>query len=152
MYRQSEKKLVKQQYLLYMSLQYGELWPSSGWDRFVSLGHPCKFQLVSRLGIVTARHSSSGRQPNFAALNKGRHLCSAGRPSRFALAHILVLIMLFIWWLVSIAILLFCGFFDYFRVSCVLWWLYNVHCVSGKWGRNWNPFKHNVPQQKPTLF
>ena len=34
--------------------------------------------------------SSSGRQPNFAALNRGRHLCSAGRPSRWALAHILV--------------------------------------------------------------
>jgi len=34
--------------------------------------------------------SSSGRQPNFAALNRGRHLCSAGRPSRSALAHILV--------------------------------------------------------------
>ena len=31
---------------------------------------------------------SSGRQPNFAALNRGRHLCSAGRPSRWALAHI----------------------------------------------------------------
>jgi len=35
--------------------------------------------------------TSSGRQPNFAALNRGRHLCSAGRPSRWALAHILVL-------------------------------------------------------------
>ena len=35
--------------------------------------------------------SSSGRQLNFAALNRGRHLCSAGRPSRWALAHILVL-------------------------------------------------------------
>ena len=34
--------------------------------------------------------SSSGRQPNFAALNKGRHLCSAGRPSGWALAHIIV--------------------------------------------------------------
>jgi len=34
--------------------------------------------------------SSSGHQPNFAALNRGRHLCSAGRPSRWALAHILV--------------------------------------------------------------
>jgi len=34
--------------------------------------------------------SSSGRQPNFAALNTGRHLCSAGRPSGWALAHILV--------------------------------------------------------------
>ena len=35
--------------------------------------------------------SSSGRQPNFAALNRGRHLCSAGRPSGWALAHILVI-------------------------------------------------------------
>jgi len=83
-----EKKLVKQQYLLHMSLQYGELRHTSGWDRFVSLGHPCKFQRVSRLGIVTARHSSIGRHPNFAALNRERHLYSAGRPSRWALAHI----------------------------------------------------------------
>ena len=45
---------------------------------------------VSRLGSVTARHSSSGRQPKFAALNRGRHLHSAGRPSRWALDHILV--------------------------------------------------------------
>ena len=51
---------------------------------------PCKFQRVSRLGSVTARHSSIGLQPNFAALNIGRHLYSAGRPSRCALAHILV--------------------------------------------------------------
>jgi len=61
------KKLVKQQYLLHMSPQYGELRPTSGWDRSGSLGHPCKFQWVSHLGSVTARHCSSGRQPNFAA-------------------------------------------------------------------------------------
>ena len=35
------------------------------------------------------QHSSSGRQPNFAALNRRRHLYSAGRPSRWALALIL---------------------------------------------------------------
>ena len=57
----NRKKLVKQQYLLHMSPQYGELQPISGWDHFVSLGHPCKFQQVSRLGSVTARHSSIGR-------------------------------------------------------------------------------------------
>ena len=34
--------------------------------------------------------SSSGRQLNFAALNRWRHLYLAGRPSRWALAHILV--------------------------------------------------------------
>ena len=33
---------------------------------------------------------SSGHQPNFAALNIGCHLYSAGRPSRWAFAHILV--------------------------------------------------------------
>jgi len=65
--------------------------PSNGWDRFGSLGHPCKFQLLSRLGSFTARHSGSGRQPNFAALSRMWHLCSTGRPSRCALAHILVI-------------------------------------------------------------
>ena len=50
---------------------------------------PLQISTVSRLGSVTARHSSSARQPNFAALNRGRHLYSAGRPSRLALAHIL---------------------------------------------------------------
>jgi len=73
-----------------MSLQYGELRPTSDWDRFVSLGHPSEFQRFSRLASVTARYSGSGRQPNFAVLNRGHHLCSAGRPSRWALAHILV--------------------------------------------------------------
>jgi len=85
------KKLVKQQYLLHMSLQYVNFGPLvAEIHPFVSLGHPCKFQLVSRLGSVTARHSRIGRQPNFAGLNRGRHPCSAGRPSRWALAHILV--------------------------------------------------------------
>ena len=74
------KKLVKQQYLLHMSPQYGELRPTSGWDRFGSLGHPSYFQWLPRLGSVTAWHSSSGREPNFAALNGGRHLYSTGRP------------------------------------------------------------------------
>ena len=63
-----------------MSLQYSELRPTSGWDHFVSLGHPSKFQRVSSLGSVTARQT--------AALNRGRHLYSAGRPPRWALAHI----------------------------------------------------------------
>jgi len=83
-------KHTKQQYLLQMSLQYGELQPSNGWDRLAGLGHPIIFQWVSRLGSVTARQSSSGRQPNFAALNRGCHLCLAGQPSRWVLAHILV--------------------------------------------------------------
>ena len=47
----SGKKLVKQQYVLQMYSEYGELRPTNG-----SLEHPCKFQRVSRLGSVTARH------------------------------------------------------------------------------------------------
>jgi len=57
----------------------------------VSLEHPSKFQRPSRLGSITARHSSSGREPNCAALNRRRHLYLAGRPSRWPLPHILVL-------------------------------------------------------------
>jgi len=34
-----------------------------------------------------------------AAFNRGRHLYSAGRPSRWAFAHILVLIIFGRWWL-----------------------------------------------------
>jgi len=60
----NRKKLVKQQYLSQMSLQYGELRPTCGWDLLASLGHPCKCQRVSCLGSITARQSSSGRQPN----------------------------------------------------------------------------------------
>jgi len=45
---------------------YGELRPTSGWARFVSLGHPSKFERVSRLGFVTATASLNGSQSNFA--------------------------------------------------------------------------------------
>jgi len=41
-----------------------------------SLGHPNKLQRISHLGNVIARHSSSGRQPKFAAFNSGLHLHS----------------------------------------------------------------------------
>jgi len=128
MYRQSEKKLVKRQYLLRMSPQYGELdplaaeigsgvwgtpanfngfrvlasllqwrcspeanqtlhdaWPFPGHVRYIyifgGLLPPdgilprAKFTLRPNLAIffivsVTARHSSSGRQLNFAAWYK----------------------------------------------------------------------------------
>jgi len=80
-----------------MSSQYGELRLTNGWDLLASLGHPCKFKRVSRFGSVTARHYSSGRQQNFAALNRERHMYSAGRLSRWALAHILVFFDLYIY-------------------------------------------------------
>jgi len=34
------KKLVKQQCLPHMSSQYGELWPTNGWDLLARFGHP----------------------------------------------------------------------------------------------------------------
>jgi len=55
---------------------------------------PQQISMGFRLCSVTARHSSSGRQPNFATLNRGRYLYLAGRPSRWALAHILVVFIL----------------------------------------------------------
>jgi len=51
----NRKKFVRQQYLPTCSRT-----SAPGWDRFGCLGHPSKFQRVSRLGFVTARHSSSG--------------------------------------------------------------------------------------------
>jgi len=54
----NRKKLIKQQYLLHMSPQDGELWPSNGWDRFTTLGHPTKFQRVSHLVFVTAAEAN----------------------------------------------------------------------------------------------
>jgi len=54
-------------------------------------GTPANFNGFCVLAaLFIARHLSSGRQAKFAALNTGRHLHSAGRPSRWALAHILV--------------------------------------------------------------
>ena len=56
------------------------------------MGHPCKFQRVSRLGSVTARHASSGRQPNCGVQQRapsvvGRAAITLGN---MPLAHILV--------------------------------------------------------------
>jgi len=52
----------------------------------------------SYIGIVTAQHSSTGSQLNFVALSRGRHLYSAGRPSRWASARILVLVLVAVWY------------------------------------------------------
>ena len=38
--------------------------------------------------LLHGSQAASERQPNFAALNRGRHLYSAVRPSRLTLAHI----------------------------------------------------------------
>jgi len=62
----NQKKLLKQQYFSHMSPQYLELRPTNGWDRLAGLGHPSKFQRVSRLAFVTAATLLTAGQPNFA--------------------------------------------------------------------------------------
>jgi len=67
-----------------------DVWPSPGLH-FLGLFPPneilpdAKFILrlslvFSYIGGITARHSSSDRQPNFAAFSRGRHLYAAGLP------------------------------------------------------------------------
>ena len=87
MYRQSEKKLVKQQYLLHMSPQYGELGPLAA--EIVSLvwGTPANFNGFRILAALLHDTLVVGVNQT-AALNRGRHLYSSGRPSRWAFAHI----------------------------------------------------------------
>jgi len=48
-----------------MPLQYCELRRTNGWDLLASLGHPSKFQRVSRLGLSTAPTSLNKGQQNF---------------------------------------------------------------------------------------
>ena len=51
-------------------------------------GTPANFIGFGVLAALLQGTLVSGRKPNFAALNRGRHLYSTGRPSRWALAHI----------------------------------------------------------------
>jgi len=64
-------KKLKQQYLINMSSQYGELRPTSRWDRFGSLGHTSYFQRLPRLGSVTARHIVVGVSQNLRRWTEG---------------------------------------------------------------------------------
>jgi len=86
----NRKKLVKQQYLPYMSPQYGELiGPLAAEILSLAWGTPGNlsgFHVLAALLHDTLVVSVS----QTAVLNRGRHLYSAGRPSRWALAHILV--------------------------------------------------------------
>ena len=81
------KKLVKEQWATCPEVNFGLLTADICWRVW---GTPQISTGFASWYSVTARQSSSGRQPNFAAFNRGRHLYAAGRPSRWALAHILV--------------------------------------------------------------
>jgi len=95
----NRKKLVKQQYV-------PTIGPLAAEIGLPVWGTPCKFQRLSRLGSVTARQSTSERQPNFVALNRGR-------PSRWASAHVPVMA----------ALRSRCG---HYILSCFLWSPYGI--------------------------
>jgi len=88
------KKPVKQQYLLHMSLQYGEFRPTSGWDRSGSLGTPTNFNGFRVLAALLHGTPVLGVSQTLRHWTEGATYFRAGRPSRWALAHILVLYVL----------------------------------------------------------
>ena len=57
------------------------------------------FRVLVALILLHGTLASIERQPNFAALNRGRHLYLTGQPSRWALTHILVV---FSFWFFSV--------------------------------------------------
>jgi len=78
------KKLIKQQYLLHMSSQYSELRPLTaeiGWRVWDTSADFNRFHVLASLFFTIWS----------TAFNRRRHVHSAGRPSRWASAHFLVL-------------------------------------------------------------
>ena len=61
-YRQLEKDLLNIDTSPTCPHNMVNLRPPNSWDLLASLGHPCKFQRVSRLGSITAQHSSTRHQ------------------------------------------------------------------------------------------
>jgi len=53
------KKVVKQQYLFHMSSQYGELWPTNGWDCWRVWGTPANFNGFRVLALLLHRRRST---------------------------------------------------------------------------------------------
>jgi len=102
MYRESEKKLFKQQYLLHTSLQHGELGPLTAETGSGVCGTPANFNRFRVLASLLQRRRTALQQRASAKLcgvvqgmellnfRRGRH----GRPSRLASAHILASIFI----------------------------------------------------------
>ena len=93
------------------------------WKTFANRSRIDKVIAMYRVAPFFDSHCSSGRQPNFAALNRGRHLYSAGRPSRWALAHILVV------WCYAV----FCHIHDVSCIVCSYLWLSVVRSNLSAW-------------------
>jgi len=97
MYRQSEKNLLSSgtSSTCPRNMVLVELCPANGWVRFGSLGRPCKFRVLAVLlhGTLVV-----GISQTLQCWTEGRHLYSAGQPSRWTLAHILVVLELWPNW------------------------------------------------------
>ena len=89
------KKLVKQQYLLHSTYPHNmaNMGPLAAEICWRVWGAPANFN-GSRVLKALLHGTLVVGVSQTAALNRGRHLYSAGRPSRWALAHILVLLFL----------------------------------------------------------
>jgi len=117
----SQEKLVKQQYLPHMSPQYGELWPKNVtflWFTVYIFRRSCPvtgFCHVQNSLCIQVLHSpilaaftaleqwASGKVCGIVQgmelqnFQRGHHLYSTGRPSRWASAHILTLYSNCLW-------------------------------------------------------
>jgi len=91
-------------------------------------------QLLSTASASWPRYCtavSSEHQPNFAAVNRERHLCSVGPPSRWALVHILVSLCL-----ISVNLKL--------AEICTFWM--RCSCFATEWNKNdWETWKTLCP-------
>jgi len=108
------KKLVKQQCLPHMSPQYGELAGEICWQIWGAPANFNWFHILAALLHDTWVVGVSQLSLPIAALERGRRLHSEGRPSRWALAHILVFCL-------------------NWRSSCIMWASWHGNHVSWAW-------------------
>jgi len=112
---------------------FGLLGAEICWRVWGTLANFNGFRVLAAL-LNGARQSNSGRQPNSAALNRGRHIHSALRPSHWALAHITIVLSSFflsLWppYVLGGIIFLSCGFFLLFfssPISAVADWMSTI--------------------------
>ena len=120
-------KLVKRQHLLHMSSQYSELRPINGWDLSASLAHPGKIHFTAKscVHLYWQRYCTALQQRASAKLcgvAQGTELVtelshrvpSAGRPSSWAFAHILVVFIL----LTTVIMVALCNRADHYILHC----------------------------------
>jgi len=89
-------------YIIYIYIYIYIFWGSCPLTEFCPVQNSLYVQVLHSPILAALRHSSSGRQPNFGVVqgmelrnfHRSHHLYSHGRPSRWALAHILVMVTL----------------------------------------------------------